>query len=147
MWQGKYQRWDPVPRLAGKVLYCEAVHDDWEGFRVWLRPEEPSLPMLIVKFASRLLYANSDEGDRLAGIRNMEEVKFPHAFWIVAESALVDEFHRQSVGIRANDKIVHYAFLSANDCIDVLSLEHPSFSYDEKAQQSAPGDASRATRA
>ena len=37
------------------------------------------------------------------------------------------EFHRQSIGVYDFLKIEHYAFLSANDCIDVLSAFEPTF--------------------
>ena len=38
---------------------------------------------------------------------------------------LAAEFHRQSLGTRASWNITHYAFLSVNDCIDVLATEPP----------------------
>ena len=132
MWQGRYRRWNPLPEVEGKVLWCEGVHDDWEGFRIWLRPEERKLPMLIVHFEYYLMYVNSDEGDRLSSVLEPEDFGFPHAFWKVEESALLSEFHRQSVAIREKVDITHFAFLSASDCIDVLALEAPTFSYDGK---------------
>jgi hypothetical protein len=39
MWQGKYQKWNPIPHLENKRLYVGAVHDDWEGFRIWFGAE------------------------------------------------------------------------------------------------------------
>ncbi|HEY9403053.1 MAG TPA: hypothetical protein VIQ24_10190 [Pyrinomonadaceae bacterium] len=128
MWKGIYKRWNPIPRLEGLRLYCEALHDDWEGFRIWLRPEDSSLGIIVVRFEAHLLYTNSDEMYRLAGIENKDEVQFPHAFWKVEDSSLVKEFHRQSVNIYENDPITHFAFLSCNDCVDVLSVNEPQFS-------------------
>jgi hypothetical protein len=126
MFYGRYIRWNPIPQLQGKRMYCEAVHDDWEGFRIWLRPDFEG-PMLIVKFSCALFYACSDERHRLAPIANDVPLNFPHAFWIVEGSALLAEFHRQSVDTLDDLKITHYAFLSASSCIDVLSIEPPGF--------------------
>ena len=30
MFIGRYIRWNPIPLLEGKRMYCEAVHDDWD---------------------------------------------------------------------------------------------------------------------
>ena len=127
MWNGTYIRWNPLPRLDGARVYCEAVHDDWEGFRIWLRPEEHHLGIIVVRFESRLFYTNSDEGDRLSAVSNQQELQFPHAFWIVQDSALVAEFRRQAAGVRDDDNLVHYAFLTCNDCIDVIAIGEPFF--------------------
>jgi hypothetical protein len=126
MFYGRYVRWNPLPALEGKRMYCEAVHDDWEGFRIWLRPEREGA-MLVVTFPSVLFYANTDEGNRLSKIANETALDFPHVFWKVEDSALIAEFHRQSCGTTEGLQITHYAFPSASDCVDVLSLEPPQF--------------------
>lgn len=131
MWKGIYKRWNPIPQLEGARLYCEAVHDDREGFRLWFDGEPSDFPgVVVVRFEERLLYANSDEGSRTQGIENFSEMQLPHTFWKVEESALVEEFHLQSNGIYRNEEITHYAFLSCTDCIDVLSRFEPTFDYD-----------------
>lgn len=107
-------------------MYCEAVHDDWEGFRIWLSPEPPG-GMLVVRFSSVLFYANSDEGNRLAPVLNNRELQFPHVFWKVDDSSLVAEFLRQSAGTCEGLLITHFAFLTSSDCIDVLATEEPQF--------------------
>ncbi len=81
----------------------------------------------IVKFESVLLYTNSDESYRLSPIKNKEQMKFPHLFWKVEESELLKEFHRQSLQIYESWEITHYAFLSASGCVDVLSVNEPTF--------------------
>lgn len=124
MYQGHYNRWNPVPTLEGKRMHCEALHDDWEGFRIWLSTT-PNNRMLVVRFPSVLFYANSDEGKRLAAVEN--ELEFPHVFWKVEQSALIAEFHRQSLDAYKDLNITHYAFLTSNDCVDVLSTDEPVF--------------------
>ena len=130
MWDGKYIKWNPIPEFESSRLYCEALHDDWEGFRIWFKPEDESKGMIIVAFESTLLYVNSDEGKRLAQVGNMAELNFPHAFWKVETAALVTLFKEQCAGIHNDDSIFHFAFLSCSDCIDVLALSEPEFRYD-----------------
>jgi hypothetical protein len=127
MYHGRYIRWNPLPARERRRLYCEAVHDDWEGFRIWLRPDTAG-PMLIVTSHGVQFYACSNESKRLATIANQAPLDFPHAFWIVEDSALLAEFHRQSCSTTDDLKITHYAILSASDCVDVLALEPPVFS-------------------
>ena len=131
MWIGKYIKWNPIPEYAGKRFDVEAVHDDWEGFRIWFRPHDTTRPMLIVKFENELFYSSSDEGDRLIGASNDITKEFPHLFWKVTESNLITEFKRQTSGIRADDDIHHYCFMSCNQCVDVLSLSEPIFTGHE----------------
>lgn len=128
MWQGTYKKWNPVPKLEGKRLYVDAVHDDWEGFRIWFSLENKNAGVVtIVRFERVLMYVNSDEMYRLSPVKNDGQIKFPHLFWKVEDSDLLKEFHWQSSQIYENDDITYYAFLSASDCIDVLSLKEPTF--------------------
>lgn len=129
MWNGFYEKWNPIPHLADERLYVEGVHDDWEGFRIWIGSENRKAGLVVViRFENRLLYTASDEGHRLSAVKNPEPLKFPHLFWKVSDSELVREFHRQSVGITEDRSVTHYAFLGVDDCIDVLSVEDPLFS-------------------
>ncbi|MCB1582552.1 MAG: hypothetical protein KDI92_05755 [Xanthomonadales bacterium] len=131
MWIGTYFKWDPIPVYAGMRFDVEAVHDDWEGFRIWFRPHNQTKPMLIARFEDELFYASSDEGDRLSGAKNDIWDEFPHLFWKVDESELINEFVRQSKGIRDGSAIQHYCFMSCNQCVDVLSLSEPKFESGE----------------
>lgn len=124
MFQGRYTRWNPLSEFEGKRMYCDVVHDDQEGLRIWFSTEKPA-ETLMVRFAHVLFYAKSHEGKRLSAVENDAEMKFPHVFWKVENSALLAEFHRQSSGIHESLNITHYAFLSSTDCIDVLSVDEP----------------------
>ncbi len=128
MWQGIYRKWNPVPLLEDKFLYVEAVHDDWEGFRIWFSAKNKNAGIVtIVKFDPALMYVNSDESYRLSDVQYIEDTKTAHTFWKVEDSQLLKEFHRQSVEVYTFLEIEHYAFLSGNDCIDVLSAFEPTF--------------------
>ena len=132
MWNGVYTRWNPVPEFEGARLYCEAVHDDWEGIRIWLRSEDPTKAPIIVRWPrpSVLLYLNTNESCRIAPIEPPQNLKFPHAFWLVQDSELVRLFDHSSCGIYAGWRIMHYAFLACDDCIDVLCVQEPTFAWE-----------------
>lgn len=127
MHQGTYTRWSPIPDLDGMRMYCEAVHDDWEGFRLWLMPDDRRGDMLVVSFDTVLSYASTPEWFRLGVIANVDELTFPHVFWTVGSSALVSAFRRDACGTVDDLPITHYAFLTSNDCIDVLASAPPRF--------------------
>ena len=128
MWQGKYKKWNPIPQFENKCLYLEAVHDDCEGFRLWFSDEESKLNIvLIVKFDDVFLYTTSNESYRLSAVDSEAEMKFPHLFWKIEDSDLIKEFHRQSLKIYEDFEIQHFAFLSGEDCIDILSVSEPNF--------------------
>lgn len=112
-------------------MFAAAVHDDWEGFRIWLEPETGGTVM--VTFPSHLFYANAPEGRRLSAVENSSEMCFPHVFWTVENSALITEFQRQAAGTADELGITHYAFLTSTDCIDVLATEQPTLMFAEKA--------------
>jgi hypothetical protein len=125
MWQGTYQKWNPVPEYADQRFYVDAVHDDWEGFRIWFRLDKSTGIDLIVRFDYALLYLNSIESFRLSSVEG--KLSFPHLFWKVENSQLIEEFHRQSLETCKGWEIEHFAFLSALDCVDVLSVSEPVF--------------------
>jgi len=133
MWIGSYEKWNPIPGFAGERFEVEAVHDDWDGFRIWFRAHDLTKGMLIARFEVPLFYSSSDEGDRLIGATNDISQEFPHLFWRVLDSSLVTEFKRQGSGVREGDLIHHFCFLSCNQCVDVLSPHEPEFSGAEDA--------------
>ena len=126
MHQSTYTRWSPIPEFDGRRMYCEAVHDDWEGFRLWLMPDDRRGGMLVVSFDTVLHFANTPERFRLGRI-DPDGMSLPHAFWTVGNSTLVSAFRRDACGTVDDLPITHYAFLTSNDCIDVLASASPKF--------------------
>jgi hypothetical protein len=126
MWHGRYLKWHPEPTWSDCRVDVDAVHDDWEGFRVWLRHHDATRGVLIVRFDNPLYYASSDESFRIGPIEPAQpKLEFPHVFWRVAESELVTLFHRQSAGAYTSWDVVHYALAACNQVVDVLSTEPP----------------------
>lgn len=121
---GRYVKWHPLPGQAGR-FYCEALIDDWEGFRILLGTDKMSDPMMRLTFPDALLYRNCDESHRLAIPGDGSELDFPHPFYTVENSALLADFHRDAQETMKDLAITHYAIYTANDCIDVLSPTPP----------------------
>jgi hypothetical protein len=128
MWNGIYKRWSPIPDLDGQRVYLEAVHDDWEGVRIWLRPEDSTKPMGIFRFDIVEAYFASNESNRISKMLPEQELEFPHAFWKVENSELLEVVSKQSCGTE-REGLVHFSFLSCEDCIDVLAWE-PEVKYE-----------------
>lgn len=125
MWQGKYQKWNPVPHLENEYLNIRSIHHNWDGLRIWFSPEDKVIPIII--FKQPLMYVNSEENFRLLSVENSSEMDFSHLFWKLENSQLLSEFCRQSVDSYNNREITHYAFLSAFARLDVLSETDPIF--------------------
>jgi hypothetical protein len=126
MYHGHYTRWNPLPALEGKRMFCEAVHDNWEGFRIWLRPDAGG-QVLVVSFGTVEFYAYGNTSPALFAIVASRLPSLEHVFWTVEDSALTAESHRQSCGTTDDLKLTHFAFLSASDCVDVLAVEPATF--------------------
>jgi len=93
----EYKKWTPVDSIP-KRMYCEAIHDDYEGFRILLRGEDLTLPMLRLSFESVLLYRNMDEGSMLRTLDLIKDIEiFP--LYIVDNSDLMNWFHEENYNL------------------------------------------------
>ena len=118
-----YQKWNPLESIPDR-LHCEAVHDDYEGFRILLRGEEANSHTFRLAFDSPLAYRNIDEGNMLRTLNLIKE-REKASLYIVKNSAWVKWFHEESLGIYEGHNLIHYALITANDCIDVLTEFEP----------------------
>jgi hypothetical protein len=119
--------WNPISDLPTR-LYVEAVHDDYEGFRILLRGEKASDRMLRVSFEMPLLYRKTDEGDRLRTIQNDARIK-EAVFFIVECSSLVEWLSTESYEVRDVNAMKHFLFACSNDLIDVVAESEPKFDW------------------
>ena len=62
-----FEKWIPIDNLA-ETLYLEAIHDDYEGFRLLLKGSVEEDKVLRITFDPALSYRNTDEGDLLKTI-------------------------------------------------------------------------------
>jgi hypothetical protein len=122
--KNKYEKWCPLERIPAR-LYCEGLHDDYEGFHILLRGGESSSRMLRIAFDPALVYRNIDDGDLLKTICTLSEPEVSSLF-TVENSTWLEWLHEESHGIHDGEAIIHYAIYTANDCIDVLSAFEPT---------------------
>lgn len=121
----KIIKWEPFPEEKSKRFYCEGVHDDYEGFRILIKNDETSAPMLRLSFENALLYQNRDESYYFHHPNMQGEFEFPHPFYLLENSDLISEFHSGCSEIYRDWDIKHFAIYTCNDCIDVLSVNEP----------------------
>ncbi len=107
-----------------KRLFVEAVHDDYEGFRILLRGDAATDRMLRVSFEMPLLYRKTDEGDRLKTVHENPAIT-QSALFTVEQSTLVEWLASESDGMRGTDKMTHFLFACSNDVLEVISEFKP----------------------
>lgn len=117
-----YKNWTPIDNIPQR-LYCEGIHDDYEGFRVLLR-ENDKTPILRIMFDFVRVYRKLDESDLLRTVASIKIQKKTPLF-IVDNSSLVEWFNEESYGIYKDKDIKHFAIYTSNDCIDILSEFEP----------------------
>lgn len=119
-----YKNWEPLKDIP-RILYCEGIHDDYEGFRILLTGEDERSPMLRIKFDAVRFYKNSDEGDLLRTIASINNPGRSSLF-LVENSSWIKWFHEETCDIHKNKNFKHFAIYTPNDCIDVISEFDPT---------------------
>lgn len=116
--------WKPLEDLPNP-MYVEAIHDDWEGFRILLRPEDQTFSMLRIEFENKLSYRNTDESYLLKIWHTTDKETLGKIFYTVENSAYIDFFNEMSTQIYSDWKLKHFAIYTVSDCIDVISTTSP----------------------
>jgi len=118
--------WTPLEGISER-LSLEALHDDYEGVRLLLEGDEPNNQTLRITFDPSLVYRNIDEMDYMKSLHTFQgrEHLGKWALFTVENSDFVKWFNEESHGTHENENIVHYAVLTLNDCIDVISSQPP----------------------
>ncbi|MBN0987334.1 hypothetical protein [Amphritea pacifica] len=118
-----FKIWTPLDNIP-RVLYCEGIHDDYEGFRILLKGEDEKDSTLRLKFSQARAYRKFDEGDIL---RTIESIDNPgkSSLFLVENSRWLDWFLEDGYKINENMGIKHYAIYTPTDCIDILSEAEP----------------------
>ncbi len=117
--------WLPLEDFPSS-MYIEAIHDDYEGFRILLRGESPASKMLRVTFEDYLSYRNTDESYLLKVWHSNKKEVLGKVFYTVANSSYVDFFCEMTGGFYPDLKLTHYAIYTVSDCIDVISTVPPT---------------------
>lgn len=117
-----YKNWEPLVNIP-RILHCEGLHDDYEGFRILLRKDNYS-PVLRILFPTTRFYKKSDEGDLLRTIASINDPGRSTLF-MVENSSWVKWFHEETFDVFKDKDIKHFAIYTPDDCIDVLSEFEP----------------------
>lgn len=132
MGSDQYVKWEPLSYIESR-LYGEALYDDGEGFKIVLQGESADSHLLKIIFASPLAYRNNGtigEYNSSGPLRRIER-SGESSLYTVENSSWVEWFHEASFGIYRDRKIVHYAIITLNGRIDVLSDVAPAVGREE----------------
>ena len=120
----KYKPWPILPKEWGDYV-SEGVLDDYEGFRILVRGQNPGAPMYRILFDTVFEYQCVEESSCLNDEKRSGGMLGNEWTYIVEDSWMADEFHKISSGILAEFPIKHYALYFKNQFIDVLSEDEP----------------------
>ena len=116
--------WQQIDGLPSHI-FLDALHDDFEGFRLLLRGESPTLPPLRVRFESVLAYRVATESYRL----RLGENIVGSGIYIVENSRFIAWLTEESYGAWNPDGLTHYLIVTSDDCVDVVSEWPPSIEW------------------
>ena len=119
-----YEAWKPIEGLP-RVLYVEALHDDYEGLRVLLRPNDSSSRMLRIVFESVVGYMNVNEGYRQRTWGSIPSMETLPTMLTVRDSKWVEWLMEDAGGVLSKDELIHFAIYTPEDCIDVVTAFPP----------------------
>nr|WP_320191892.1 hypothetical protein [uncultured Desulfobacter sp.] len=121
--EAKYTKWEPLEALP-KRMYCEAIHNDYEGIRFLLKGEAESSPTLRIKFESVIAYRSIDEGCLQRTLDNLKARElFP--LYKVQNSEFLSWLRKESYDSYNDRNIAHYALFCQDEIIDILSEFEP----------------------
>jgi hypothetical protein len=104
-------------------LYVQGLHDDYEGFRIILEEKDGGTgAVYAVRFNDQVAYRNMDEGCRLRTLLKLPERRM---LLRVENSQWIDWFVEESSGVFDDSKLIHWAVVTPNDWIDIISFDHP----------------------
>jgi hypothetical protein len=120
----RYKEWNETKHWPSN-LYLQALHDDYEGFRLLLE-DKVTGAVYRLAFDSNLAYRNIDEGDLLRSTATLIKTRTSIVtVYEVENSEWLRWFREESNGKYDSQKIYHWTITTPNDWIDVLSIEPP----------------------
>ena len=118
----KYKKWNPIKDIPD-TLVLFGLHDNYEGFRILLR-ERKSSGVMRIFFNSFFAYRNTDRNYlSRTMLEGKKFVKWP--LFTVKNSMFLQWFHEENPDKQFNEKPIHYAIITPNNCIDVISNSLP----------------------
>lgn len=124
----KWERWDNKDLVADAYELNHLIQDR-DGLKLVFLGLETEV--VIVYNEQLLSFRSCDEGDRWNTIANVLADHGKHFFrqglvYKVTESSYASWFAGETFNSTKVDEILHLAFVTANDIIEVLSLQEPA---------------------
>lgn len=122
------ERWNSH-ELVADDYELKSLVQDLEGLTLVFLGRKTEVTLV---YREQLLsFRSCDEGDRWKTVDTVLADHGKHFFrgWLaykVSESDYASWFSRETFGSTTTDEILHLAFVTANDIVDVLSLREPS---------------------
>lgn len=110
----------PTDELLPRTMFCEAVHDDYEHFRVVLRGPSPSDRVVRILFDSVIAYRNINESFRLRTLEQIRGMELPPLV-TVENSHWLAWLRHESGGVLDGVALVHYMIITPEDIIEIAS--------------------------
>lgn len=110
---------------SNNTFEVEAIHDDYEGFRILLRENQKMHRVLKITFNSKISYRNTDESFLLNVWSSTDKDILGKIFYTISNSKYLDFFNQMTEGLYNTWDITHYAIYTTSDCIDILSDQPP----------------------
>jgi hypothetical protein len=132
----------PSTRDIPETIDFIGLYYDCHGFRIQVADlTRTKKPILEIDFGKTVLaHRSMDEGKFLNLSWKTEEAESTiGAIVIVENSDFIEWFHQQSCNIYKEDQILHFAILTQNEWVEVLTLEIPKI----QEFRGVPGSASK----
>ncbi|BBH11424.1 hypothetical protein JD974_16700 [Chromobacterium haemolyticum] len=105
---------------------CVELKDSRDGLEIILIDENDC--KLIVRFETHLAYRRIDEGDALLTLAFLKKIGCSGGpFYQIKNSNFLRWFNRESCGMHDGQSLKHYALITMNDVIDVITCDKPIF--------------------
>jgi hypothetical protein len=123
--ENKIAKWEPVANIPSQ-LYLEGLHDDYEGFRLFLKGKDTSDRILKIQFTTYLGYRNIDETYRLKTLQKHRILTTGWPLFISKDDDFIAWIITESTGTVDNSKpYFNYIICTPNDIVEVVSDETP----------------------
>jgi hypothetical protein len=129
----QWVQWKPIKGLPYQLYLEKLIHSKNRLFMEF-KDEDKKVTVHVLFEGSAISYRNADEGDRYRTIVFLSEnygddfyTECP--FFKVKYSSYIEWFRQESYS--AYNDVDHYAFITPNDIVDVLSTDAPKVSVIE----------------
>lgn len=115
-----YSKWIPINAIE-QEMWVEAIHDDNEGLKIFLRGRESSSQKICIKFETYYIYRNTDESYRILlwAEGTFEEKKWP--LCKTSQSNLIDWIYEEADGVYKKEEMIHYLIKTGLDVVEVVT--------------------------